>query len=224
MRNYGAVKIKARATLLIVVQVLLYILAPLSPGREGTAFLGPAAAHAAGNDPREMRAREAFAAGRYQDAIDMFAKLYAETLHPTFLRNIGRCYQNMEVPDKAISSFRDYLRKAGSIPAAERAEVEGFIAEMEALHKRQAAAAAAKPVVEPAPAPTPAPAPADVDLAAPAPAPADEESGGLTSKWWFWGAVAGVVIAGVVVGLAASGAFSSGGDPDCAPPRMCVGN
>ncbi|HEY5453653.1 MAG TPA: hypothetical protein VIQ54_33095, partial [Polyangia bacterium] len=33
-------------------------------------------------DQRELKAREAFAAQRYQDALDLFAKLYAETLHP----------------------------------------------------------------------------------------------------------------------------------------------
>ena len=59
-----------------------------------------------------MQAREAFAAGRYQDALDLFAKLYAESLNPIYLRNIGRCHQNLGEPERAITSFRDYLRKA----------------------------------------------------------------------------------------------------------------
>ena len=62
-------------------------------------------------DKREIQARESFAAGRYQDALDMFVKLYAEKVHPNYLRNIGRCYQNLGEPDKAISSFREYLRQ-----------------------------------------------------------------------------------------------------------------
>ena len=33
-------------------------------------------------------------------------------MHPTYLRNIARCHQNLGNPDKAISSFREYLRKA----------------------------------------------------------------------------------------------------------------
>ena len=60
--------------------------------------LGAAGVGAAG-DPRELKAREDFAAGRYQQALDVFAKLYAETLHPVYLRNIGRCYQNLGDPD-----------------------------------------------------------------------------------------------------------------------------
>lgn len=179
------------------------------------------AAFAAQSDPREMRAREAFGAGRYEEAIDMFAKLYAETLHPTFLRNIGRCYQNLAIPGKAIASFREYLRKSTGMPAAERAEVQGYIAEMEALQKRQN-----EP--DPAPAAVPAavttPPPSAAALATPAPNRDGEEEGGITSKWWFWGTIAGVIVAGVVVGLAAGGVFSSPSDPDCAPPRMCIGN
>jgi tetratricopeptide (TPR) repeat protein len=89
-------------------------------------------------DPREMKAREAFAAGRYQDALDLFVKLYAEKLHPNYLRNIGRCYQNLGEPDRAISSFHEYLRKARKLTAAERAEIERYIGEMEELKRTQA--------------------------------------------------------------------------------------
>ena len=60
-------------------------------------------------DQRELKAREAFAAQRYQDALDLFAKLYAETLHPIYLRNIGRCYQKLGQPVKAIDAFQEYL-------------------------------------------------------------------------------------------------------------------
>src|ERR1700748_1980236 len=67
------------------------------------------AAHAA--DKTELKAREAFAAGKYDDALELFAKLYAETLHPVYLRNIGRCYQKLQKPDQAIDKFREYLAK-----------------------------------------------------------------------------------------------------------------
>ena len=98
----------------------------------------PAAAHAAPPVPAvpaaEMKAREAFAAGRYDEALQAFAKLYAETLHPVYLRNIGRCHQKMREPQKAIDAFQDYLAKtrAGKdkITADERAEIEGYINEM----------------------------------------------------------------------------------------------
>ena len=95
----------------------------------------------AGTDSRELKAREDFAAGRCQEALELFAKLYAESLHPNYLRNIGRCYQNLGEPDHAITSFRDYLRKAKAITPDERKEVEGFISEMEELKRQREASA-----------------------------------------------------------------------------------
>jgi len=162
-------------------------------------------------DPREMQAREAYAAGSYKDALDIYTKLYAEKLHPTYLRNIGRCYQNLDEPERAISSFREYLRKGKDIPASERNEIEGYIKEMEELQKRRDAAA--RPVPVPVPVPTPAPAPQPtvmVSQPVPAPAPAPvEEASPFYKKAWFWGLVGGVVVAGTVGGLWAGGAFSS---------------
>ncbi len=157
----------------------------------------------------EMKAREAFAAGRFDQALDLFAKLYAETLHPVYLRNIGRCHQKMREPQKAIDAFKDYLAKSGKkVPADERAEVEGYIKEMEALRDEQAKAAApppAPPVVTPLP-----PAPGPVLTPPPAPPPTATASASLVSeppaqagsspiykKWWFWTAI-GVVAAGTV--------------------------
>ena len=92
-----------------------------------------APAWSAATDKRELRAREAYAAGQYKEALDLYVKLYAEKLHPTYLRNIGRCQQLLGNPDKAINSFREYLHKAKALAPAERAEVEGYIHDMEAL-------------------------------------------------------------------------------------------
>jgi len=188
----------------------------------------PSQAAPKAKDSRELRAREAFATGRYQDAIDLYGKLYAETLHPTYLRNIGRCYQKLKEPDKAIDSFRDYLGRAKNLPAAERAEVDGYIAEMEALKKQQdadkAAAAAPAPVAAPVVAPVPrlepaAPAP-QPQLVATTVAPAPESTP-FYKRGWFWGVAAGVVAAGVVGGLWAAGVFSKSFDP-CAGRLNCV--
>ena len=85
-----------------------------------------------------MKAREAFAAGRYDEALDLFAKLYAETLHPVYLRNIGRCHQKLRQPEKAIDKFHEYLAKEKKISADERKEIDGYIKEMEALRDEQA--------------------------------------------------------------------------------------
>jgi len=66
--------------------VLIGVLAQATPGQ----------AASKAKDSRELRAREDFATGHYQEAIDLYGKLYAEKLHPTYLRNIGRCYQKTE--------------------------------------------------------------------------------------------------------------------------------
>ena len=96
-------------------------------------------------DARELQAREDFAAGRYQVALEVFARLYAETLHPNYLRNIGRCYQNLGEPERAITSFRDYLHKGKNISADERAEIDGYIKDMQDLERqRETGAAPAK--------------------------------------------------------------------------------
>jgi tetratricopeptide (TPR) repeat protein len=169
-------------------------------------------------DPRELQAREAFAASRYREALDLYAKLYAEKLHPTYLRNIGRCHQNMGNPEEAIASFRDYLRKASGLPASERQEVEGFIKEMEALKEKQKqdqarqqtpqpAVAVAPPPVSPA-ATSPAPQPAGVNLQDTSTQPQPEESPPFYQRTWFWVATGVVVAAAVVGGLWAGGVFS----------------
>jgi hypothetical protein len=166
-------------------------------------------------DKREIKAREAFAEGRYQDALDMFAKLYAEKLHPTYLRNIGRCYQNLQQPEKAINAFKDYLRQGKDITATEAKEVESYIAEMESMKKKQddEAAAKAPPPSPPVPIPVPIPTPEEpktstVDLTE-KPASTPPQAAPFYKRGWFWGVVGVVVVAGVVGGLYAGGVFSS---------------
>jgi len=194
-------------------------------------LLGASGRGMAATDKRELEAREFFAAGRYQEALDDFAKLYAEKLHPVYLRNIGRCYQNLAQPDRAINSFREYLRKMKHISADERAEIEGYIHEMEDLQKSQAAASSKAPV-EPLPsAKAPAKTPAEPVNTAPPPPPTapppasnpnpamvvthDQSPGPSSSdspvytRWWFW-TVIGVVAVGAGLGVAAAaGAFKS---------------
>ena len=195
------------------------------------ALVGGLAARAvAATDAREIKAREDCVAGRYEVALETFARLYAETLHPNYLRNIGRCYQNLGEPDRAITSFRDYLRKGKNISRQERAEVEGFIKEMEDLKRERAAAApavsapvpAAKPEtaaqvgapVAPLPSPVNVSSPVSISLVAPPPAPEREASPPIYGRWWFWAIVVGAVGAGVGV-AAAAGAFSHTTEPNC---------
>jgi len=178
-------------------------------------------------DGREMRAREAFAAGHYQDALDGFVKLYAEKLHPNYLRNIGRCYQNLGDPDKAISSFREYLRKAKAVDSEERKEVEGYIKEMEDLKRQREAATVVVPPPPPQPTtghePQPPPPPAlepppprqpVLTLKQPPSSEPVQEEAPLYKKWWFWTLIGGVVVGGIGV-AAAAGVFTKTQDAPC---------
>jgi hypothetical protein len=202
----------------------------------------PAPPACAATDQRELKARESFAAGRYQDALDIFARLYAEKLHPNYLRNIGRCYQNLGDPEKAISSFREYLRKAKTLDAAERAEVQGYISEMEDL-KRQREASNAPPAPRPAAtpaapvsAPTASSSPRSVSIAssavpgraddreppppgvmltqAPGNVPPAAEPHPVYSRWWFWTLIGGAIVGGVAI-VAVTGGFTKTQDAPC---------
>src|SRR5262245_11374171 len=128
MRNLGAA-----ASLLMV---LTLVAAPLRAHAED-AGKAPAGKGQKAED-RDRKAKALFAAGRYQEAIDLLAQLYADTGNPTYLRNIGRCHQRLHDPERAISSFEEYLLRAKDITPAERDEVKGFIREMEELKSKQA--------------------------------------------------------------------------------------
>lgn len=187
-----------------------------------------AAGEAAADRATEMKAREAFAAGRYEDALGLFARLYAETLHPVYLRNIGRCHQKVRQPDKAIDKFREYLAKEKKISAEERTEIDGYIKEMETLRDEQARPAATppppavQPIVTPNPNPNPYPPPPPTNttsatlVAQPQPV---EAGSPIYKKWWFWTGI-GVVVAG---GVIAAVALSSGGvdRPSCPTDVVC---
>jgi tetratricopeptide (TPR) repeat protein len=84
-------------------------------------------------DSREEAARGFFAAAKYQEAIDLYSQLFAKYLHPDYIYNIGRCYQNMGDPDKALQSFHEFERKTKNLPPDMRKELAAHIKEMEAL-------------------------------------------------------------------------------------------
>ena len=177
-------------------------------------LLAGSAVAAPPKDGREMQAREAFAAGKYQQALDVYVKLYAEKLHPNYLRNIGRCYQNLGDPEKAISSFREYLRKARNLAPGEREEIDGYIREMQQLqqtrdaatHPTEDPARPPPPSVVPAPAPVPSPPPAGSPVrlqAAAPPPPVPEAAPPVYRRWWFWSVIGAAVLGGTAAVLIA---------------------
>lgn len=64
-------------------------------------------------DRRELEARTSFARGDYDQALSLYVGLYAETLHPTYLRNIGRCYQQLRQPGRAIAAVTAAVAASG---------------------------------------------------------------------------------------------------------------
>jgi hypothetical protein len=199
--------------------------------------LGAVEGSARAANQTELKAREAFAAGKYDDALELFAKLYAETLHPVYLRNIGRCYQKMQKPDQAIDKFREYLAKEKKVGADERTEIEGYIKEMEDLKAAQARQAAQAQQPPPGPVVTPVAPPPPVNNAppptwtpppatGPAPsatlvsqAPPPQKESHFYTSGWFWTGVGVVVVGGVVAAIL----LSSGGTDKPSCPSGVVG-
>jgi tetratricopeptide (TPR) repeat protein len=118
---------------------------------------------------RERKAMSAYVASRYQEALDLYADLFADFHDPLYLRNIGRCHQKLKQPEQAISSFEEYLSRYKRLSAAEIDEVQGWIKEMKDLQKPPEPAPPPPVVVAAPPAPVVAAVPPPVIAPAPAP-------------------------------------------------------
>jgi hypothetical protein len=145
----------------------------------------------------DEQARERFRSQRYEEALAIYQRLRAETGHPTYLRNIGRCHQMMRHPVPAIDAFEAYLREAPALDAAERTEIEGYIAEMRRLELTMSPGASSSATAAPS-------ANAPTMVAAATASPPDGGSS-ITRKWWFWAGVAAVVVATGIIVIASSG-------------------
>jgi len=187
---------------------------------------------AALGDTAENRARALYKQGTtaferkdYQTAVAKYEEAYALAPRPLFLYNIGLAYRLAGKPALAVMNLKQYLEKKPD--AAERREVEGYIAELE----KQIAAeeAAHKP-----PPPTPPPVeevrtvPSPVEAAEarepePAPAPfapsGTDKSRPIYKRWWFWAGVSAVA-----VGAVAAVVVLSSGKSDEPPPETPLGN
>src|SRR5512140_2796046 len=165
------------------------------------AFLLVQTAWAAPRESQERAARQACLLGDVATGTEILADLYLDSKDPTHIYNQARCYEQNGQNEQAVLRFREYLRKADQLPAADVAAVEQKIAELQAKDKGRSAA----PVVPP-PLPAPAPAPASQPLPPAAPAPVaagaadplqlSQSSSGpaapstpLYKRWWFWSGV-----------------------------------
>ena len=143
---------KSSVGILVVLAMLLALLG-IEPG-----------AAAAGLDKKgsadAKRATQLYKQGNYEEAAAVFLQLSVDNPGmPVFVRNLGACYYYLRRPDPALSNLREYLVKKKDITPEDRAEVEGWIAEMDQLRQH-------------GPTPAPAAAPAFFPVAPTPPVPA----------------------------------------------------
>jgi tetratricopeptide (TPR) repeat protein len=72
----------------------------------------------------ERAAKKACATGDFQKGVDVLADLFVATNDQTYVYNQGRCYQQSNRWEQAISRFREYLRKAQNLSDNDRNETE----------------------------------------------------------------------------------------------------
>jgi hypothetical protein len=94
----------------------------------GSAFADKPTSKAA----KEKAAKKACAMGDFQKGADILTDLFVDTNDPTYVYNQGRCYQQNNRWEQAISRFHEYLRKAKDISESDRAETERQISDCEA--------------------------------------------------------------------------------------------
>jgi tetratricopeptide (TPR) repeat protein len=80
---------------------------------------------------KEKAAKKACATGDFAKGVDLLADLFVDTNDFSWVYNQGRCYQQNNRWEQAISRFREYLRKAKDISESDRAETERQIADCE---------------------------------------------------------------------------------------------
>jgi hypothetical protein len=160
-------------------------------------------AHAAGKEAKERAARKACLSGDYAKGVEILSDLFIDTKDANYIFNQARCFEQNNRCEEAVSRFREYLRKASSLGAEDKADTEKHIADCQALLGQKTvpepkvavappAPAPAAPIAPPSPAPAPAPpiapAPAQIDVAS-APQPAANPGRGLRIAGIACGAV-----------------------------------
>jgi tetratricopeptide (TPR) repeat protein len=183
----------------VAIAVALAALAPMASAAEQ---------RAGGDRPGRAlfdQAEAKFNVGRFDEALADYQAAYDVEPLPAFLFNIGQCHRNLGNYDRAQFFFRRYTvlePHSPNRPAAER-----LIAEMEKLAGERALAErerGAPALSLAAPAPAAGEQPARVD---PASAVADKRGDEtarppLHRRAWFWVAVSGIAVGGVVAAYA----------------------
>jgi hypothetical protein len=158
---------------------------------------------------KEKAAKKACATGDFAKGVDLLADLYVESNDLLWVYNQGRCYQQNNRWEQAVSRFREYLRKAKDISESERAETERQIADCEqSMGKTSQVAPPPVAVASPVPVSQPEARPQAAEQAAstvsskPEQAPSESGSGKGLRVAGIVSAVVGVAAVGTGVGLA----------------------
>lgn len=175
--------------------------------------LGAGTVRAEGRDARELQAKTACLGGHAEKGIELLAELYAETSDPTYIYNQGRCFEQNGKAPEAITRFKEYLRKAPSLGAEEKAQVQSHISDMEAQANQspsRAPEAAAPSLLSPsASSPSPLGVPSFTSPAKPADVPPGPNAPGPGRYLRIAGIIAGGVgvlafVGGIYMGLRAT--------------------
>jgi tetratricopeptide (TPR) repeat protein len=161
------------------------------------------------------RGEQAYALGNYEQAVLHFERSYQLSNLPDLLYNLGMAYQqwyglsaDLGHLRKAKRLFQNYTKRLTENPAmdqSQRDDAEAHIARLdEQIGKeeaRLAAAAAPPPEVKPDPAPV-------------QPPPDQPAKKPVYRRGWFWGVIAGVVVAGAVTVTAVALTRDRGFEPE----------
>ncbi len=144
------------------------------------------------------KAQKLYNVGKFQQALDEYEAAYDAKPLGDFLFNIAQCYRNLEDYDRAIFSFKKYLKEKPD--ADDRDQVEKFISELEDKRDRGEGQKFVKKdePVEPPPPPPP------------------HHDDPFYKKWWFW---TGVLVIGAGAGV---GIYEVTKNPG--PPSTDLGN
>jgi tetratricopeptide (TPR) repeat protein len=192
-------------------------------------------------DPTAEKARAHFQQGdtyfkleKYANALQEFEQAYLAKQDPSFLYNIAQCHRLMGNRAEAIRFYKRYLNDAPA--AANRPVAEKHVRDLESALGAEELTGAhvapgpgvpagehpAMPPPRPAQAPPPValdarppPPPSDAMLTSPPPALSQSDDRPIYTKWWFWTAVGGVVVTGLIVALWLNR------DPSCPDMRTC---
>lgn len=179
---------RATATRLILLALMFALPAAALAQDEAAAHLGRGAEH--------------YQAGRYDDAARELRLAYELNPLPRLLCNIAQASRKGGHEKEALENYQLCLRTDPKLSAAERAEFQGYVEQLEKKFPPTQPAAVAAPAADSAPS-----------------QPA-ESTPPLYKRPWFWGVIGGALAAtaiGVGVGVGISRSHSGPTPPDGIP-------